>query len=84
MAKIHKVKKGETLSDIANKYGVTVNAIQKANSSIKDINKIYVDQLLTIPNGSKDYEEIGTQFERALKDVQNLPSVKKLVELLGE
>lgn len=32
---------------------------------------------------TKDYAAIGKQYETALRDVQNLPSVKKLMEMLG-
>lgn len=42
------VKSGDTISGIAKKYGVTEDAIVKANN-IKDKNKIYVGQVLTIP-----------------------------------
>ncbi|MED2944249.1 LysM domain-containing protein [Bacillus swezeyi] len=37
------VKKGDTLSGIAQKYGTTVKALQRLNN-IKDPNKIYVGQ----------------------------------------
>ena len=41
------VKKGDTLSEIALKFGTTVNAIAKKNN-IKNVNKIYVGQILKI------------------------------------
>lgn len=41
------VKKGDTLSEIALKYGTTVNKIAKKNN-IKNVNKIYVGQVLKI------------------------------------
>ncbi|TWK39685.1 hypothetical protein CHCC20347_4441 [Bacillus paralicheniformis] len=41
------VKKGDTLSEIAQKYGTTVKALQSLNN-IKDPNKIYVGQKLKI------------------------------------
>lgn len=41
------VKKGDTLSAIAKKYGTTVSKIAKKNS-IKNVNKIYVGQVLKI------------------------------------
>lgn len=84
----YKVVKGDTLGAIAQKYGTTVNAIKFANSSIKDVNKIYVGQVLKIPiseaseGNSNAYEEIGRAFETALKDVENLNSVKRLSKLL--
>ncbi|MGN9866367.1 GH25 family lysozyme [Bacillus swezeyi] len=41
------VKKGDTLSEIAQKYNTTVKALQSSNN-IKDTNKIYVGQKLKI------------------------------------
>lgn len=77
------VKKGDSLSKIAEKFGTTVTAIQKANSNkIKNVNDIRVGWVLKIPV-SEDCEKIRTQFRTALKDVQNLSSVKKLKEMLG-
>ena len=47
----HKVVKGDTLSAIAKKYGTTVDAIAKLNN-IKNVNLIYVGQVLTISGQS--------------------------------
>lgn len=46
----HKVAAGETLLAIAKQHGVTLKAIQTANPQIKDINKIKVGQLITVPS----------------------------------
>ena len=82
MSKTYEVKKNDTLSKIAERFGVTVSAIQKANSSlIKDVNKIRVGWVLTIPDTSND--AFKKQFETALNDIEKLPSVKKLCEMLG-
>lgn len=43
------IQKGDTLSQLAAKNGVSVGAIQKANPSITDINKIYAGSTLQIP-----------------------------------
>lgn len=86
--KYHTVAKGETLSKIASKYGTTAAAIQKENKAlIKDVNKIKVGWRLKISSfatPSKGYEEIGKQFQKALNDIRNVPSVKKLIEMVGE
>lgn len=47
------VKRGDTLSGIAGKYGVTVSDILALNPSIKDPNKIYVGQIIKIPVATK-------------------------------
>jgi LysM repeat protein len=44
----HKVRRGETLSRIAGKYGTTVEAIASANS-IRNCNSLRVGQVLMIP-----------------------------------
>ncbi len=49
--KEHVVKSGDTLSAIAKKYGTTVEELVRLNN-IKDKNKISVNQVLKIPNGS--------------------------------
>ena len=43
------VKKGDTLSAIAKKYGTTVDALLKANPNIKNPNLIKVGQVIIIP-----------------------------------
>jgi TIGR02594 family protein len=47
--KYHKVKKGETLTKIAQKLGTTVEALLHANPKITDPNKIYIGQKIRLP-----------------------------------
>lgn len=47
-AKVYTVKKGDTLSAIAVKYGVTVKQLQSLNG-IKDKNQIYAGQKIKLP-----------------------------------
>lgn len=42
------VKKGDTLSGIARKYGTTVSALMKLNPDIKNANLIYVGQVIVV------------------------------------
>ncbi|MBC7933423.1 MAG: M15 family metallopeptidase [Rubrivivax sp.] len=46
----HKVSPGETLIGIARQHGVTLKALQDANTQIKDINKIKIGQLINVPS----------------------------------
>ena len=58
----YKVKSGDTLSGIAKKYGVTVDALKKANPSLGKI--LHIGQQLTIPakaNTSKTQNNSQTQ-----------------------
>ena len=82
------VKKGDTLWSIAKKFlgdGNKYKEIQKANN-LKDT-VIQVGAVLNIPGKSNDnvnYTEIGRAFEKALNDVDALPSVQKLYKMIGE
>lgn len=79
----YKVKKGDTLSKIAEKYGTTVSTLASLNN-IVNVNKISVGQVLTLPSGSsgKDYDAIGKQLEVCLSDIENLPSFQRFLNLL--
>jgi spore coat assembly protein SafA len=45
----HLIRRGETLSGIAQRYGTTVDALLQANRQIRNPNLIYAGQTLTIP-----------------------------------
>lgn len=79
---IHRVKKGETLTAIANKYGVPLASILKANSAIiKDANLIQVGWEIKIPTPTEG-ESFQQLFNRVLNDIEDLPSFKSLMEKL--
>jgi LysM repeat protein len=44
----HKIQYGDTLYDIAIKYGTTIGAIQKLNPKIKNANKIYAGDTIRV------------------------------------
>ena len=46
---IYKVKKGDTLSGIAFKYGITLKALLKLNPKIKDASLIHIGQSIIVP-----------------------------------
>ena len=50
---IHEISKGETLSEIARSYGISVEELMKLNPQIKDPNVIYINQKLAVPYQSK-------------------------------
>lgn len=80
MAEKYMVKKGDTLSAIARKYGTTVSKLAKANA-IQNPDVIHTGQLLIIPSGT-DYVSLGKQVEKVVKDIENLPSFQKLREMM--
>jgi membrane-bound lytic murein transglycosylase D len=48
----HRVRSGETLSGIARKYGVSVNALVKANAGLSSRSKLRAGKTITIPGGA--------------------------------
>jgi LysM repeat protein len=48
---IHVVQRGENLSRISARYGVSINSLMQVNS-IRDPNRIFIGQRLTIPSSS--------------------------------
>ena len=46
---VYTIKSGDNVSTIASRHKTTVKAIQQANPQIKDINKIFPDQKINIP-----------------------------------
>lgn len=76
--KTHTVKKGDTLSSIAKKYGTSVSTLVSLNI-IKDPNRIQVGQVLTVSKGS---ESLQTVLKTCLKDIEKLESFKKLSSML--
>ncbi|MCY8141840.1 GH25 family lysozyme [Bacillus haynesii] len=87
---VYTVKKGDTLSEIAQKYKTTVKALQSSNN-IKDPNKIYVGQKLKISSSAstasnkKQYYTINSgdtlsgiskRFNTSIKTLQNWNGIK--------
>lgn len=58
-ARFHTVKRGETLSSIARRYGTTSGKIARENN-IKNPNRIYVGQKLTLPGGGESSSSGGS------------------------
>jgi len=53
MTAIHNINWGDTLSQIAQRYGTSIDALMDANSQIKDANLIYAGDSLNIPGVSE-------------------------------
>lgn len=72
------VQKGDTLTTIAKANNTTVAELVKLNG-IKNPNLIRVGQVLTLPEKKVDFQKT---FEQCVKDVEALPSFKKLVSVM--
>lgn len=81
--KKYTVKKGDTLSRIGAKYGVTVPELAKANGII-NVNLIHVGQVLIIPgtDTATNQADIKSALDACIKAVDNLPEFKALCELM--
>ena len=71
----YKIKKGDTLSQIAQDMGVSMDAIAKANK-IKDVDKIYAGRTLTIPSVGK--EKVSEKIEVKETVKKKSPPKKKV------
>lgn len=69
------VSRGDTLSKIANKYGVTVDQIMAINPEIKDRNKIKDDQVINLPSfirkPSQRTSNSGKQNQKSTKNANS-------------
>lgn len=82
------VKKGDTLSAIALKYGTTVEALVSTNG-IKNKNLIHIGQVLQIPAKNTQAEkptnnQLYNAFVTCLDAIEDLPEFKTLSGLLED
>lgn len=87
----YEIKKGDNLTKIAKKFGITINDILEANKEIKDPDKIYYGKTLVIPSTGKStakedasaYE--ANQLESAptpkIQEKKTAPTTKKAQEV---
>ncbi len=66
----HKVKKGENLSIIANKYGVTVTDLKQANG-LKN-NNLKAGQRLKVPKGKEKVENVSSSVTHTVRSGESL------------
>lgn len=91
------VKKGDTLSEIANRQGVGLNQLIKANPQIKDPNMIMPGQQIQMPTGNQTGNLDGLRVSRAqapsegppanggiLREGSRGPAVRQLQEALAD
>jgi membrane-bound lytic murein transglycosylase D len=72
----YKVKRGDTLSSIARKYGVSVSTLVSENN-IKKSKRIYIGQYLTIPTGGRITRETMVDDEDSGKHAATVKTAVK-------
>jgi hypothetical protein len=65
--------KSSTLSDIANKLGITLKSLKKENPQIKDLNKISKNQKINVPLRRQTF------FEKYIAGPKTKPSTREVV-----
>ncbi|MFA6617669.1 MAG: LysM peptidoglycan-binding domain-containing protein [Candidatus Neomarinimicrobiota bacterium] len=60
---VYKVKSGDTLSEIAMKYGMSVQDVVKANK-LSSVSRIYIGQKLILPQGGTSYLTSGSNYKK--------------------
>ena len=77
-----KIKKGDTLSEIAKKYGTSVSVLASINN-IKDVDKIYAGNTIKIPTNNSSYIEYTIKKGDTLSEIakEHNTTVKVLKEL---
>lgn len=75
------VQQGDTLSAIANNYGIDYAQIHDSNSKIEDPNQIFVGEVLDIPVKTQQQKEVEEYFaSRDQEDVVQQPQEAEEVE----
>lgn len=77
------VQRGDTMWGIAQKYQISLTELKKANSNIKDFSKIYVGQVIMIPDTKSLQSHEQQVFEIVNRERANrgLPLLKLNAEL---
>ena len=80
--KSHKVKSGDTLSQIAKKHGTTLKALLAANPQIKDANKIRVGQKIKMSRPVKGRKSVYQGMSKSAM-AEMAKKKKKVVKKAG-
>ena len=71
-ASTYTVKEGDTLSEVANKFNMTVDDLVKSNN-LKDANMIFVDQKIEVPDSQSVAEtDVDASSDSAANDAASL------------
>lgn len=78
---VHVIKRGDTLSKIANKYGTTVASLKSTNA-IRNANALKIGQRIKVPNGMDESEPLNSTVSETLASVHKpAPAIPMLFNL---
>lgn len=80
----HKVKRGETLTSIARRYGVTVSSLKTANNGISGVKRGQTIKIVTTQKVKKPVEETVTATQAAQQDSTNVENTELLAQNASE
>lgn len=75
--KTYKIKSGDTLWALAKKFNISLNQLAKANPNIKDLNRIYVNQVINIPASNTSQKEEGADKNQSVTSEDNKQTSSK-------
>ena len=78
----YKVKKGDTLSEIAQKTGTTVKQLKNANPNITNIHKIKVGQTIKIPSKKRNRKSVYEGLKKSEMKVATKKKIKPSISRL--
>lgn len=79
----YKIKSGDTLSGIAQKYNTSVSTLMGLNPYIKNANLIYTGNTLKLPGQTNTVKTTGTTVAtQPTQTTQNQPTLLNLIALL--
>lgn len=70
----YSIKSGDTLSQIAQRYGTSVSALMKANPYIKNADLIYTGKSLNIPGGKDEFVDSPNRSGPSLSGEPSAPA----------
>lgn len=87
--RIYTVQRGDTFGEIAERFGMGVNELKRANPNVRDIRKIALGQKINIP-GAKNQHTITAkapvktvQVAKKQSNIQNLANEAKEIKVQG-
>ena len=79
----YEIRKGDTLSGIATKFGCSVKDIQRANGGAENVKNLRVGQVITLPSEEWEAEEAKKPVERRTHTVKSGETLSAIAQKNG-